>query len=343
MFAAIAVFLGKIGRLFMNLLKNFWQKYQWSKLLITIESFLIGFLFFYSILIKGVNAQTSPLDLSGSGQQATQKFSLDSGLSIFRMIHSGQHNFAVWLLDSSGNRVELLVNEIGSFNGAKAVGITTSGEYLLDIAADGSWTVKVEQPRPTTASSVPQNFIGKGQQISEFFSIGKGLATFKMAHQGSHNFSIWLLNDKGQRVELLVNEIGAFDGSKAVGISKGGIFILDIAADGDWTISAEGNSFQPSSKETQEGTSSAQEEPKKGCFIATAVYGTPAAPEIEVLRKFRDNTLLQNGFGRKFVEFYYQASPPAADFISEHPLVKETARILLVEPVVKLIKSIEDN
>lgn len=326
-----------------NPILSFGQKYQWGKLIIIVGIFLVSFLFSRSISVKEINAQTSPSDLSGTGQQATQKFSLDSGLSIFHMTHSGQHNFAVWLLDSSGNRVELLANEIGGFNGVKAVGVTTSGEYLLDIAADGDWTVKVEQPRPTTAPSVPQNFTGKGQQTSEFFSTGKGLATFKMTHQGSHNFSIWLLNDKGQRVELLVNEIGAFDGSKALGISKEGIYILDITADGDWTVSVEGNSFQPSSKEIKEGTSDVQGEPKKGCFIATAAYGTPTAPEIEVLRKFRDKTLLQNDFGRKFVEFYYQTSPPAADFISEHPLVKETTRILLVEPVVKVIKLTEGN
>jgi hypothetical protein len=42
--------------------------------------------------------------------------------------------------------VELLVNEIGSFDGSKAIGIDAPGLHLLDIQADGDWTITVEQP-----------------------------------------------------------------------------------------------------------------------------------------------------------------------------------------------------
>ena len=47
-----------------------------------------------------------------------------------------------------------------------------------------------------------------------------------------------LLDKDGRRSEGLVNEIGVFDGSKAVG-GKTGVFLLEIQADGDWTISVE--------------------------------------------------------------------------------------------------------
>jgi hypothetical protein len=39
-----------------------------------------------------------------------------------------------------------------------------------------------------------------------------------MSHDGDSNFAVWLLDDEGDKVELLVNEIGEFGGSKAVGI-----------------------------------------------------------------------------------------------------------------------------
>jgi len=85
-----------------------------------------------------------PIVLSGTGQEATSKFTLEKGLSKFRMNHDGDSNFAILLLDDEGNNVDLLVNEIGEFDGSKAVGITKSGIYLLDISADGNWEISVE-------------------------------------------------------------------------------------------------------------------------------------------------------------------------------------------------------
>ena len=42
-----------------------------------------------------------------------------------------------------------------------------------------------------------------------------------------------------------------------------------------------------------------------GCFVATVVYGDPMAPEVELLRTFRDRVLLLHLPGRLFVRFYY--------------------------------------
>jgi len=39
----------------------------------------------------------------------------------------------------------LLANEIGSFTGNRAIGIDAPGIHLLDIRADGDWTITVEQ------------------------------------------------------------------------------------------------------------------------------------------------------------------------------------------------------
>lgn len=78
--------------------------------------------------------------------------------------------------------------------------------------------------------------------------------------------------------------------------------------------------------------------PKHGCFIATAVYGTSLAPEVNTLRVFRDNILLSNNAGEKFVNFYYRFSPPIANFISKHSMLKTCIRKIFVAPVVKIAK-----
>ncbi|MBR4344620.1 MAG: hypothetical protein IKP88_18285 [Lachnospiraceae bacterium] len=48
---------------------------------------------------------------------------------------------------------------------------------------------------------------------------------------------------------------------------------------------------------------------KKGCYIATAVYGSYDCPEVWTLRRFRDYSLSKTWYGRGFIRFYYAISP----------------------------------
>lgn len=48
---------------------------------------------------------------------------------------------------------------------------------------------------------------------------------------------------------------------------------------------------------------------KQGCYIATAVYGSYDAPEVLVLRRWRDQSLTRTAAGRGLVRLYYAASP----------------------------------
>jgi len=70
------------------------------------------------------------------------------------------------------------------------------------------------------------------------------------------------------------------------------------------------------------------------CFIATAAYGTPTAEEIQILREFRDEYLLNDPLGQALVAIYYKVSPPIAEFITEHSSLKPIVRIGLVPAVV---------
>lgn len=46
-----------------------------------------------------------------------------------------------------------------------------------------------------------------------------------------------------------------------------------------------------------------------GCYIATCVYGSYDCPEVWTLRRFRDDILATNIFGRAFIKIYYVVSP----------------------------------
>jgi hypothetical protein len=67
----------------------------------------------------------------------------------------------------------------------------------------------------------------------------------------------------------------------------------------------------------------------KSCFIATAAFGSSMAPQVELLRQFRNHFLLPYSTGRKFVRLYYQYSPPFADYIAKHDFLRTVTRTLL--------------
>jgi Fibronectin type III domain len=69
------------------------------------------------------------------------------------------------------------------------------------------------------------------------------------------------------------------------------------------------------------------------CFIATAAYGDYSAPEVQVLRAFRDLYLLTNGPGRLFVQWYYRNGPAAAALLNAHPGFKPVVRAALLPAV----------
>ena len=78
-------------------------------------------------------------------------------------------------------------------------------------------------------------------------------------------------------------------------------------------------------------------ETRGGCFIATAAYGTDTAEQLDILREFRDGVLLPNSLGAKLVSLYYKTSPPIANFISQHEVLRTVVRVGFVDPIVAML------
>lgn len=65
------------------------------------------------------------------------------------------------------------------------------------------------------------------------------------------------------------------------------------------------------------------------CFIATAAYGTPMTKQVRILCQFRDEYLLTNALGSRFVDFYYKYSPSIADYITQREWLRKLIRVSL--------------
>lgn len=68
---------------------------------------------------------------------------------------------------------------------------------------------------------------------------------------------------------------------------------------------------------------------KKGCYIATSVYGSYNCEEVIQLRRFRDNILAKYAVGRLFIKLYYIISPTLAKHISPDSFIGKKIRTLL--------------
>ena len=67
-----------------------------------------------------------------------------------------------------------------------------------------------------------------------------------------------------------------------------------------------------------------------GCFIATAAFGSPLAPQVAILREFRDKILVKSSVGRGFIHAYDRYSPALAEIVEKHEAVAVVIRFGLL-------------
>ena len=172
-------------------------------------------------------------EFEGQGSKK-QTFKAGGGLTVFTLTHEGSQNFVVQY--GTADNQNLLVNEIGEFSGSKAVGLPV-GDYTLDIATRGRWSVNIDQSVPTEAPLPPKKLEGTGATASEFFSLKAGPARFRLTYNGTGLFAPQLINAAdGTVITLLANELSDFRGDKTVEIVADGIYLVDVTAGGAWTI-----------------------------------------------------------------------------------------------------------
>lgn len=152
--------------------------------------------------------------------------------AVLDITHHGSSNFVVWSLDGSLETIDLLVNEIGLYEGRRPVhvGWFSSKELVrhLEIDADGNWSITA---RPmTSARELVSSLSGSGDDVLRYDG---SASTLTSSHDGSSNFIILGHEANGRYNDLIVNEIGSYSGTD---LMASGSAILEITADGNWTL-----------------------------------------------------------------------------------------------------------
>jgi len=77
-----------------------------------------------------------------------------------------------------------------------------------------------------------------------------------------------------------------------------------------------------------------------GCLIVTATFGSPLASEVQLVRSFRDDSIVKSYAGSRFMPafnaWYYSFSPQVSMYINEHPYVKPAMQ-LLITPILQIV------
>ncbi|MET8909538.1 hypothetical protein [Micromonospora sp. NPDC004551] len=125
----------------------------------------------------------------------------------------------------------LLVNEIGSYSGKRWINLEDGSlTTQFEIEATGSWTLTIGTVDQLATAFPSGKASGKGDDV---LVLGGTAAAFKITHRkGTSNFAVHAYSLETGEGGLLVNEIGAYSGTRPLSAPA----LVQITADGYWTI-----------------------------------------------------------------------------------------------------------
>lgn len=99
------------------------------------------------------------------------------------------------------------------------------------------------------------------------------------------------------------------------------------------------NIINDSITDNKNSTSKSTQSSSGGCYVATCIYGSYDCPPVWTLRRFRDNTLALNPFGRAFIKAYYAISPTIVKWFGNYTWFHN----LFKKPLDKWVEKLNKN
>lgn len=147
---------------------------------------------------------------------------------IIRISNSGSSNFVVKLQDSSGEDLDLMVNEIGDYQGT----VTDYEDYKkaaqLEIQSSDDWSITFAPLANMEHATNGSSFTGDNVCYIDEEKMSK----LAFENSGESNFVVKAYGMT--KSDLLVNKIGDYSGSVAWNQAQS---FLVVSSSGDWTVS----------------------------------------------------------------------------------------------------------
>jgi len=182
----------------------------------------------------------------GNGTNLSGPVVLKEGLAVVASsvtnVKSTFEPFQVFLVDGTGKEIGTAAyGSGGNQNVLGTMEVPADGTYFFKVKSQGDWTISVTQPRSTySAPPATQTFSGRGSAVTQLFSLKAGGARFQLTHtNGTKDFYVGLINGDGSYAASLASKTGPASVSTIENIEENGVFLLQVTADGDWTVTVQ--------------------------------------------------------------------------------------------------------
>lgn len=173
------------------------------------------------------NSSTNNFNANGTGDFVAKGLKVENyAVLTINYTDATNSNFTVTSYEGD-DYDDLLVNTIGNYSGK--VLIDHSGTFDLEIKSNGSWSISASGLSVENVSS----FSGTGDAVTGITTHTGG--SWEITNNGNSNFSVVEYGVSEGYLDLLVNEIGSYNGVVKASAEDDNIF-FKVTSEGSWSI-----------------------------------------------------------------------------------------------------------